>query len=184
MQINVAQLLKEPIGTTRQQTVEDTVEVEGHNYPVEGEVTLTQTGRKILVRGTLNTRAAPVCSRCLKPFTGKISLQIEEEFYPTIDVNTGVKLSEPEDPDAFRIDEHHVLDLSEAIRQYILLALPMKPLCREDCAGLCPTCGKDLNQGECSCPTQTVDPRWAELLKLTKKNRVGEPAKRDQEGRK
>lgn len=181
MQINVAQLLKEPVGATRKHTVDVILALDDCEYPVKGDVTLTQTGRKVLVQGKLIATADLACGRCLKPFTCTLPLQIEEEYYPTIDINTGVKLPAPDDPGAFKIDEHHILDLSEAIRQYIVMALPMKPLCQEDCAGICPTCGKDLNEGECDCPHETIDPRWAELLKLKKTNRA--PAKSETKGR-
>jgi uncharacterized protein len=83
-----------------------------------------------------------------------------------------MKLPPPDDPGSFTIDEHHILDLTEAIRQYIVTAMPMKSLCREDCAGLCPTCGKDLNQGKCGCKQEELDPRWAELLKLKNSNKL------------
>jgi uncharacterized protein len=108
----------------------------------------------------------------LKPFTQKIPLKIQEEFFPTIDIITGAKLPKPEDPGSFTLDEHHILDLTEAIRQYIITAMPMKPLCKEDCAGLCATCGKDLNKVKCSCTQEEIDPRWAELLKLKNSNKV------------
>jgi uncharacterized protein len=73
----------------------------------------------------------------------------------------------PDDPGCFTIDEHHILDLTEAIRQYTVLAVPMKPLCNENCAGLCPSCGQNLNQGECGCPSPDTDPRWANLRRIT-----------------
>ena len=66
---------------------------------------------------------------------------------------------------------YHVLDLTEAMRQYILIAIPMKPLCREDCAELGSSCGSNLNQGECGCPSQPVDPRWHGLIKLLDKQK-------------
>ncbi len=184
MQINVSQLLKSEIGTTRNYTLDDELEIEGVVYPVKGELTLINIGKKILVIGNLIATVALTCSRCLKSFTANLPLKIEDEFYPSIDVNTGLKLDAPEEPDAFTIDEQHTLDLSEAIRQYILLALPMKPLCRRDCAGICQTCGKDLNEGKCECPSEAIDPRWAELLKLKKNTRVTVSEKRGKEGRK
>ena len=91
---------------------------------------------------------------------------------PTIDINTGAKLPEPDETGSFTIDEHHILDLTEAIRQYRVMALPMKPLCREECAGLCPTCGKNLNTGPCDCPANEIDPRWAKLLKLKSEGKI------------
>jgi uncharacterized protein len=75
----------------------------------------------------------------------------------------------PDEPGAFRIDERHIIDLSEAVRQYTLLAVPMKPLCEAACAGICPTCGKNLNLGACRCPPPEGDPRWAKLQKLLQK---------------
>ena len=69
-----------------------------------------------------------------------------------------------------RIDEHNILDLAEAVRQYALLAMPMKPLCRENCVGLCPTCGCNLNERSCKCPTSPVDPRWVRISELNLTN--------------
>ena len=172
MQTNVAQLLKAPVGSIRTFPIDDVLEESGTEYHVKGELTLIRSTNSILVQGRLETQAHIACSRCAKPFTQKIPLKIQEEFFPTIDIITGAKLPKPEDPGSFTIDEHHILDLTEAIRQYIITALPMKPLCKEDCAGLCGTCGKDLNQGKCGCTQEEIDPRWAELLKLKNSNKV------------
>ena len=172
MQTNVAQLLKAPVGSIRTLPIDDVLTENGVEYHVRGEVTLVRSNISILVQGRLETQAEMTCSRCLKPFTLKITLKIQEEFFPTIDIITGARLPKPVDPGSFTIDEHHILDLTEAIRQYIITALPMKPLCKEDCAGLCSTCGKDLNQGDCGCKQEEIDPRWAELLKLKNSNKV------------
>ena len=172
MQTNVAQLLKAPVGSLRAFPVDDTLEESGIAYHVKGELTLIRSTNSILVQGRLNTQTEMNCSRCLKLFTLKLPLKIQEEFFPTIDVVTGMRLPKPEDPGSFTIDEHHILDLTEAIRQYIVTAMPMKPLCKEECAGLCAICGKDLNQGACDCRQEEVDPRWAELLKLKNSNKL------------
>jgi uncharacterized protein len=172
MQTNVAQLLKAPVGSIRSLPVDDDLEDNGIVYHVQGEVMLVRSNSSILAMGTLATQTKITCSRCLKPFTLKIPLKIEEEFFPTIDIITGMKLPKPEDPGSFTIDEHHILDLTEAIRQYIVTAMPMKPLCKAECAGLCSICGKDLNMGNCGCRQETIDPRWAELLKLKNSNKV------------
>jgi len=79
---------------------------------------------------------------------------------------TGTPLDISDDIGHFTIDKNHILELNEAIRQYTLLVMPMKPLCREDCFGLCQKCGKNLNQGPCDCPKQEIDPRWSKLSKL------------------
>jgi uncharacterized protein len=168
MEINVSQQLKAPIGYTREYEVDELIDILGINVStrVQGSVKLIRTNRGILVQGTLRTNIPVECSRCLKVFDYPLNIHIEDEFFPAIDVNSGTPLEIPEDAGCFIIDEHHILDLSEAIRQNALLAIPMKPLCREDCAGLCQTCGKDLNKSQCECKQNEVDPRWSKLVKL------------------
>ena len=168
MQINVSQLLKEPIGSSRNYEVSEIVDVtgDGSGRKVQGEVRLLRTHRGVLVKGELHAEVELTCSRCLSLFNFPVAINFEEEYLPTIDVVSGAPLPSPEEPGSFIIDEHHVIDLTEAIRQYTLLAMPMKPLCRQDCAGLCPDCGYNLNQGPCDCPPQTIDLRWSELSKL------------------
>jgi len=140
IQENVAQLLKEPVGSTRDYELDEPVDIAGNEVggQVKGKVRLTRTNRGILVRGTVNTGVEVTCSRCLNRFRCPLTFTIEEEYFPVIEVSSGAPLSPPDEPGSFIIDEHHVLDLTEAIRQYALLAMPMKPLCREDCTGLSP----------------------------------------------
>ena len=168
MQINVSQLLKETFGTVRNHEVSETVDItgDGNDKQVQGEIRLFHTPGGILVKGLLHTEVKLTCSRCLSRFSHPVTLNIEEEYIPTIDMVSGAPLPPAEEPGSFTIDEHHVIDLTEAARQYALLAIPMKPLCRKDCAGLCPKCGHNLNQGACSCPQQEIDPRWSKLSKL------------------
>lgn len=166
MRINVSQQLKSSIGSIRNYEVNEVVSIAGGDSLVEGKVTLVRTDRGILARATLHTEVGVTCSRCLSLFDCPLTLNIEEEYFPSTDVVSGTSLSLPEEPGCFTIDERHVLDLTEAIRQYALLAIPMKPLCGEDCAGLCPTCGYNLNQGPCNCLPQQADPRRSKLNKL------------------
>jgi uncharacterized protein len=125
-----------------------------------------RTQRSILVRCNLVSDIGLSCSRCLSQFRQPLKIKFNEEFFPTLDAETGEELPSPEEASSFTIDEYHTLDLTEAIRQYFLLAVPMKPLCRKECAGLCPTCGKNLNKGKCDCPPDNIDPRWARLADL------------------
>jgi len=143
MIIDVSQQLKEPVGSYRHYRIS-----ESDASPIYGEVDLLRTDRGIFVSGTLNTTHKAVCSRCLSSFEQPLTLRIEEEY-----------LSKAEEG-AFTIGEHKEIDLSEAVRQYALLVLPMKPLCSEDCAGLCHRCGHNLNLGPCDCPTSDLDPRF------------------------
>ena len=166
IQINVSQQLKTTIGSTRNYTVSDIVDIADGNSLVQGEIRLMRTDRGILTKATLHTEIERTCSRCLSLFSCPLTLDIEEEYFPTTDVVTGASLPLPDEPGSFIIDENNILDLTEAIRQYALLAIPMKPLCHDDCAGLCPTCGCNINQTPCNCPSKPADPRWAELSKL------------------
>ncbi len=170
LQINVSQQLQEPIGSIRNCEVNGIIDIEGSNSIVQGEIRLMRTDRGIMAKGMLHTGIEPTCSRCLSLFSCPLSLNIEEEYFPTTDVVNGASLPLPDEPGCFTIDEHNILDLTEAIRQYALLAIPMKPLCGEDCAGLCPTCGCNLNQAPCNCPLKSADPRWSELSKMVLAN--------------
>jgi uncharacterized protein len=174
MRFHVAQLLKDGVGATRSYEVHEAdvvVTDDGSRSLVEGTVGLLRTKSGILAKATLRLHYPEVCSRCLTPIEVPLELHIEEEYQPIVDVLTGAASPRPEDPSAFLIDEHHVLDLTEAIRQYRLLAAPMQPLCRPDCAGLCPVCGQNLNESSCACPRDEYDPQWSVLAKLAR----GEP---------
>ena len=166
MSINVSQLLKAPIGSIRNYKVNEVFNISGADRLVQGELRLMRTDRGILAKGTLRTEVEVTCSRCLCLFNCPLALNIEEEYFPKLDVVTGARIPVPDEPGCFTIDEHHTLDLTEAICQYALLAIPMKTLCSENCAGLCSNCGKNLNYGPCDCPPQDTDPRWSELRKL------------------
>lgn len=133
--VNVAQLLKEPVGSSRSYVIDATIheEVEG---PVKGSVKLIHTSRGILIQGALAVEVELACSRCLNTFSYHLDFTAEEEFLPTIDVCSGLPLSLEEKSDEFTIDNKNILDLGELIRQYALLNLPMKPLCRPDCSGI------------------------------------------------
>jgi uncharacterized protein len=168
---NVAQLLKEPIGSTRQYHLQgELVDVDENNAgqtPLEGDVLFVRTLRGILVTGSLHLKLVQSCRRCLELSEDLLTLEIEEEFVPSIDVETGVKLelSEDDTPELL-IDEHHHLDLSETLRQYVVTANTGMGLCKADCRGLCPVCGANLNIEPCQCHRSDIDPRLAALAVL------------------
>ncbi len=170
MLINVAQLLRASIGSVKDCEIKQVIDITGDGVDslVQGNVRLMRTNRSILVKGALETDVELTCSRCLSPFRRSLKMNIEDEYYPTTDVDTGVAIAVPDEPGCFTIDGNHILDLTEAVRQYALLAIPMKPLCKENCAGLCPFCGQNFNRGPCGCPPRVADPRWSELSKLKK----------------
>lgn len=168
MLINVSTLLQEPVGTSRHYTVDhEPVAVPDWDYTqeVSGSLRLIRSDRGVLVTADLDLRPAPMsCARCLEPFDAPISISFDEEYVSPHDPLTGVPVEA--EADEFRIDERRHLDLSEAVRQYGESALPLRPLCRTDCRGLCPSCGQDLNTKACGCAAAASDDRWSALARL------------------
>ena len=144
MQINVSQLLKEPVGAERGYSIDGTVNImeNGSLNAVQGNVRLTRTNRSILARGKLSTTIYMECARCLNKFGCPVLVDFEEEYFPAHSIS-GFDLP-PDEDNIFTINENRVIDLTETIRQYVLMAIPMKPLCSEDCKGLQQSC-KPLN---------------------------------------
>jgi len=133
--INVAQLLKEPVGSSQSYDISGMIDEEVEGF-VEGKAKLIHISQGVLVQCKLNTEVKLMCSRCLDTFLFPISFTAEEEFLPISDVSSDLTLSSSEQSEEFTIDNKNILDLSELIRQYTLLNLPMKPLCRPDCSGV------------------------------------------------
>jgi uncharacterized protein len=168
MDMNVSQLLRDPMGSTRDIHIDETIDFlgDGQEHRLYGGCNLMRVDDGILANCTLDTEIELTCSRCLCKFTQPLKIKFTEEFLPTIDVITGAEMPPPEEAGTFTIDERHTLDLTEAVRQYAVIATPLKPLCKKACAGLCAKCGKNLNEGKCNCPDDDIDPRWAKLAEL------------------
>jgi len=168
---NVAQLLKEGVGATRERAIDgDLFKIDEDNpgpVHVHGKAFLVRTPRGVLVTGGAEAALVFACRRCLEPVCTDVRIDFEEEYIATIDVETGLSLPLNEDDDrASLIDDQHILDLTEVLRQYVVIESLGSGLCRPDCKGLCPTCGSNLNAGPCRCDRSVVDPRWAALSKL------------------
>jgi len=175
VQFNVSTLLQEPVGSTRVATVDREpvhVPAVGYASAVSGTVRLMRTQRGVLVHADLETRPTLECARCLEPFQSVLRLLIDEEYVPLRDPVTGEAVEA--EPDEFRIDGRNHLDLSEAVRQYEQAALPIQPICREDCAGLCPICGQNLNERRCDCEQPEPEGAWAGLAALAERLRSEE----------
>jgi len=138
MQFHVAQLLKEGVGAVRDYHVDDNAVILDESQPsrITGTVKLLRTSNGILVRAHLSTEVNLGCARCLGIFQRKLEFDFEEEYFPLLDIYRDEYNDAPEDKDSFTIDENHYLDITDAARQYAILAKPMKPLCREDCPGI------------------------------------------------
>ena len=170
MRINVAQLLKEPVGSTRNYRINDNLDKDYINS-VQGELVLTRTNRSILATSILTATVTETCIRCLGKARCTYTFKLEEEFFTRTDISSG-SVSPGESDASNTIDNNNMLDLTEAIRQYTILSMPTKTLCRQDCAGLCPSCGSNLNQGKCQCPSQANEEHLSQLVSLGKENKT------------
>ncbi|MFW5719207.1 MAG: YceD family protein [Halanaerobium sp.] len=113
--------------------------------PILLELEIFNTRESFVVEGKLRTELILSCSRCLQKYSSPVELDISED----------VLKSEMEDEEELYLDD--------IVKENIILSLPMKPLCSDDCKGICPQCGKNLNEGECDCEVETLDPRLAKL---------------------
>jgi uncharacterized protein len=137
--VNVAQMLKEPVGAARSLDVRlDRFDLDAGltANDVVANIRLTRIETGILAEGDISGSVELECVRCLDRYMQAFRGEIEGEYRPSIDVRTGYPLALPEDSDIFVIDNNHELDLNELFRQVAVVSLPMRPLCREDCPGI------------------------------------------------
>lgn len=166
----MAGLLAEPLGTIRNLQVSappldlgaDLAQTRG----VDGEVRLTRTNRGLLVHARFSSAIHQVCSRCLRDLEWPVEIEIDEEALPTIDFASGLPVDTGAEPDDFRLNDHHELELEGEVGDAIRLAEPIAPLCREDCPGLCVVCGQELAGGPHDHATTEVDPRLEVLRRF------------------
>ena len=162
MRIDVGQLLKETIGTQADinlslgsQCLSDDVDV----LSIKGTLNLWRTTEGILVRGSLAFDIDLQCVRCLAPVVETLDVELDERFQLP-------PLPEPDEEQVFAIDADHHIDLAPTLRELVIVSTPMRVLCRHNCEGICPTCGKNLNEGMCDCEVDDIDPRMAALRTL------------------
>jgi len=144
--------------------------VAGSCVPAEDEVTLdvvlTSVSGGIEVTGTVRAPWQGECRRCLGSVHSELEAEVRELYTPP-----GVDGDGEPDEETYELGPDH-LDLLPLARDAVLLELPLAPLCRPDCAGLCPTCGSDLNTTPCDCAAEVLDPRWAALDSLRTSDRA------------
>ncbi len=192
MQYNVAQLLKEPIGAMRRHSLNESLDGLDEELkalgPLIGAIQMLRTNSGILVTGKLSTVVQATCNRCIEPIAVPVRFEIEESFRPLTEVHTGRYLRPDEfegseadlEDAALLINEQHILDLSEVVRQSIWLALPMYPSCNWEGARECPNLKMRMAElekledvefysdatGMHGQDEKEIDPRWAVLLNL------------------
>lgn len=168
MKINVAQL-KQEIGGTKEFSFivpGDHLDIEGDNpwsgsnVQIKGEI--VNNGRVLELRGSITAAARLTCSRCLENTVAQMALPFAENY---------VEAGEESDASDYEFLSYagDEIDLTELVRENLLLAEPLKTVCDENCKGLCPSCGTNLNNTTCSCDRDDVDPRLAVLKSLLQK---------------
>ncbi len=155
LRLNARELLRQP-GTSRKiQTSFDAADLGVTDERVAGivdiELEAVSSIDGIVVAGSISTPWRVPCRRCLNDVAGTARIEVDEVYQDEVG-----------DDDAFQIDGDQI-DMAPAVREYVLLELPDGPLCRDDCAGICPICGVDRNQVSCACDTAVRDERWSAL---------------------
>jgi uncharacterized protein len=142
------------------------LEDEGARLVSDAEVegSASRKGEEVRVRGKIVTEVELLCDRCLASSRAPLEIEFDTRFIPQSsaagDAENVELLADDLGLAAYEGDS---VDVDELVHEQILLALPSRNLCREDCKGLCPKCGSDLNAGACSCEQGETDPRWAAL---------------------
>jgi len=174
MLFNVAGLLSKDVGAIRSGSFSgEKIETDDGVFDdIEGTVEMLRTDSTVLLTAEIAAKTTQTCSRCLGSAHLDLEVLIEEEFCPVnadLGSRQGHIYREPADlpaDEALTINEKNVLDLSEVVRQGLIAALPMAPLCRPDCAGICPVCFRDRNRETCDCKEDASDSSLVPLAKL------------------
>ncbi|MGB8957081.1 MAG: YceD family protein [Tumebacillaceae bacterium] len=130
--------------------------------PIQADLHGIEASGVGIVQGNLTTQATYRCSRCLCDFSEELHVPFDESFLQ-VDKVPGDQEGDEEERIPVVGD---TIDLTPYLEQAVNLALPYSPVCREDCAGLCPECGVNRNEVTCSCNTERIDPRLADLAKF------------------
>ncbi|MFQ5435300.1 MAG: DUF177 domain-containing protein [Anaerolineae bacterium] len=160
LRFNFGFLLESPIGTSREMELDYPSIIISEDVtlsPLQGKFNATRISEGVFINGRLNSTVATTCMRCLDDITSPISFELDELFYYPAETT-------PEGSYAW--SDTGFIDLSPLVRELSLLEIPIKPVCREDCQGLCMVCGQNLNEAGCGCEEDNIDPRLAKLKSL------------------
>lgn len=136
---------------------------------VKGELSITKVGPELVISGDINAMAELECSRCLKHYKSGIDVSVNVMYHPLDELKDESKHEIREDELDMGFYSGNEFDVSELLKEQLVLNIPMKPLCDEACKGICPKCGIDLNINGCNCNLDSVDPRLEVLRKLLRK---------------
>lgn len=168
MKINVAQICEDEGLNVHHLYEEGQPQLESDDSRIVGrpEVDLqaTRAGDKVNLIGSLKATVAYDCDRCLKPIEMAVDKSFDLAYIPPLGIGDDHELKDQDLDTSFYGGE--AIDLDDLVREQVELALPMARLCRQECQGLCPNCGANLNEGRCSCVAEEIDTRWAALKQL------------------
>ncbi len=119
--------------------------------PITWQVDVSNTGNSLLVRGSAQGVASTACVRCLEEATFPLKGEIEAYFLLEADDEEDEEPGDEVNDEFEVLPDDHVIDMAPLINAALLLELPLIPLCKQDCLGLCPTCGVNLNEEKCDC---------------------------------
>lgn len=136
--------------------------------PVSVNIKLDKSSTQIYLKTEISLNGNFTCDRCLIDFTSNILTSADIVYM----FEARSLKSDPLNDIQILSPDTNYIDISEDVRQYILLAIPIKILCSENCRGLCPSCGIDLNQSQCKCQNDTYDPRWEALSRIIKNEKI------------
>jgi uncharacterized protein len=134
--------------------------------PVQVRGQARRKNDEVNLRGELKTRVSAPCGRCLKPVELSIEVKFAERFVPAVSWRDEEQHELQEEDLNISVFDGEGIELDDLVKEEILLAIPGHVLCREDCKGLCPTCGVDRNLDSCECESKEVDSRWEKLKDL------------------
>ncbi len=134
--------------------------------PLEVRATAEMVDSQIRISGELHTRVEIACARCLAPVIEEVSRDFDLYYRPMQSISREEEVRLRLDDTEIAFFEGDGLFLTDVLAEQVLLAIPMKIICRSDCKGLCPHCGANLNSDECRCESHPGDPRMAPLARL------------------
>ena len=176
MIFNVSGLLSGTLGESRQHEIENEQLTVADRLltHINGPIYLIRTDRTVILDADITAVTQETCSRCLEAAPVNIRVKMDEEFYPlNMDIMDHLNSNDHHnahyyDP-ALIIDQRNVLDLTEGLGQALVAAIPIAPLCKDECLGICAICASNRNLIDCSCPQSRSDLRWKSLDNLLDK---------------
>ena len=131
--------------------------------PPQVSARLKRSGREVRLRGRITGRAEVDCDRCLRSVAIPVEAGFDVTYLPAEDYISSEAAELREEDLSLSVFDGETIDVDELVREQLLLALPARALCNEECKGLCPRCGADRNLKQCGCEDREIDPRWAGL---------------------